>query len=427
MVRRIAYLLMLLVLFSCKKEENDDQGPTISISSPTENQSFTALQSFTIQGAVSDDKNISSITISLRNANNIKVLSSISKTPNTPSYQLNETFGLNDLHLPSGTYTLKISASDGFNQTDKYIPLLINEYPKIRNGLFVFSNTGSTNQAVKLSNTLVASNFSSAFGDFLGGVVNSYYQEVITCPNYTSNLIAQDAVSSLSSWEILNTSSGVPNFTGITINGNELFVAYYNGNIRSYFNGIAPNFNGLSFANSYAKKMHVHDNIIITEQPEISGGKIRLVCYYKVSGVIKDNVELNENVVEMFSFSTNEVVVFTNLGGNGTIKIYYLNTNAITNPFALGAGLITSCTEISRGIYLLAQAGNLIKVNYNNFTYSTYLSGIGANLVKYDSIANEVVVTNGNVLTSYDYSTKSIKSTYTHSNTILAFDFWYNK
>ena len=418
---------MLLVLFSCKKEENDDQGPTISISSPTENQSFTALQSFTIQGAVSDDKNISSITISLRNANNIKVLSSISKTPNTPSYQLNETFGLNDLHLPSGTYTLKISASDGFNQTDKYIPLLINEYPKIRNGLFVFSNTGSTNQAVKLSNTLVASNFSSAFGDFLGGVVNSYYQEVITCPNYTSNLIAQDAVSSLSSWEILNTSSGVPNFTGITINGNELFVAYYNGNIRSYFNGIAPNFNGLSFANSYAKKMHVHDNIIITEQPEISGGKIRLVCYYKVSGVIKDNVELNENVVEMFSFSTNEVVVFTNLGGNGTIKIYYLNTNAITNPFALGAGLITSCTEISRGIYLLAQAGNLIKVNYNNFTYSTYLSGIGANLVKYDSIANEVVVTNGNVLTSYDYSTKSIKSTYTHSNTILAFDFWYNK
>lgn len=427
MVKRIAYLLMLLILFSCKKEENDDQGPTISISSPTDNQSFTALQSFTIQGAVSDDNNISSITISLRNANNIKVLSSISKTPNTTSYQLNEAFVLDDLYLPSGSYTLKISASDGFNQTDKYIPLLINEYPKIRNGLFVFSNTGSTNQAVKLSNTFVASSFSSAFGDFLGGVVNSYYQEVITCPNYSGDLISTDIMTAGTNWSVANFSAAVPNFTGIAKASNEVFIAYYNGNIRSYFNNNTSNYTGTAFASSYARKMFKHDNLLITEQPEISGGKIRLVSYYVVSGAIKDNVELNENVVEMFSFSTNEVVVFTNTGVNGSIKLFNLSTNAIWQPFALGAGLITSCTEISNGIYLIAQNGNLIQVNYNNFTYSTYLSGVGANLVKYDSITNEVVVTNGNVLTNYDYSTKSVKSTYTHSSTILAFDFWYNK
>lgn len=419
---------MLLVLFSCKKEENDSQGPSISISSPTENQSFTALQAISIQGVVTDDKNITSTNISLRNTNNIKVFNTISQSPNTANYQINEQLVLNDLHLPSGIYTLKISATDGFNQTDKYIALLINEYPKIRNGLFVFSNSGSTNQVVKLSNTLVASSFSTSYGDFLGGVVNSFYQQVITCPNYTGNLESQDAVSSSNNWGIVNASSGVPNFTGISNYGNEVFVSYYNGNIRSYFNYPFPNFNSLSFTNSYAKKVHAHDNnIIITEQPEISGGKIRLVSYYKVSGAIKDNVELNENVVEMFSFSTNEVVVFTNTGANGTLKIYHLNTNAISTPFALGTGLITSCTEISNGIYLIAQNGNIVKVNYNNFTYSTYLSGVGANLVKYDSITNEVVVSSGIILTSYDYSTKSVKSTYTHSSTILAFDFWYNK
>lgn len=421
--------MILLVLFSCKKEENDSQGPSISISSPTENQSFTALQTITIQGAVSDDKNISSITISLRNANNIKVLSSISKTPNATSYQLNEAFVLDDLYLPSGSYTLKISANDGVNQTDKYISLLINEYPKIRNGLFVFSNSGSSTQITQLDNTFNTAPFLTVAGDFLGATVSSLSQQVFSCGNVTGNFLASNINTTSQNWMMSNNASGFQHFTSIFLDerDGDVYVGYYNRDIICYKENGIPKYSVQAFVNSFATLLYVHDNnFLITEQQEIATGVTRIVYYY-LTGFLKDNVLLNEDVVSIFSKSSSEVIVFTNAGGNGSIKIFNLSTNAISTPFALGTGLITSCTEISNGIYLIAQNGNIIKVNYNNFTYSTYLSGVGANLVKYDSITNEVVVSSGIILTSYDYSTKSVKSTYTHSSTILAFDFWYNK
>jgi hypothetical protein len=66
-------------------------------------------------------------------------------------------------------------------------------------------------------------------------------------------------------------------------------------------------------------------------------------------------------------------------------------------------------------------------VNLNTFTKSTYLSGVNAQLVKYDAVTNEVLVVNGANLNSYDYNTKIVKNSYIHSNPILAVDFWYNK
>lgn len=428
MLKLMLYFLILIIFFSCKKDEVESNAPSIIITSPVDNQSYTALDIINIQGVVSDNKSVASISISLRNANNIKVLNSISVAPNTPSYQLNLQFPLNDLHMPSGTYTLKITASDGVNQTDKYVGLVIVAYPTVRNGLFVFSNSGTINQVVKLSNSLTPTSFSTSASDFLGGVVNSYYQQVVTCPNYTGNLIAQDVSLASTQWSIVNTSSGVPNYTGIALYENEIFVSYYNSNIKSYQNNNTPKFNAQALLNSYARKLYVHDeDLLITEQPEISGGKIRLVSYYTVSGAVKDNVELNENVVEMFSFSAQEVAVFSNAGGNGNVKLYNLYTNATWQPFALGSGLISAATEISNGIYLIAQNGSVISVNVNTFTTSTYLSNIGADLVKYDKINNEVIVTGGTILTSYDYATKTVKGTYSSPNNILAVDFLYNK
>ena len=428
MIKRMIYLVLLTLFFSCKKEEIDNKSPTISILLPLQNQIFTALDTIQVRGIITDNIGITSFSISLRNSNNINVLLGISKNLSTITYNLNEQIILDDLYLTSGSYTLKMSAFDGVNQTDSYIPLTINEFPKTRNGFFVFSNSGSINQVSKLSNALIATSFSISYGDFLNGLVNSYSHEVITCPSSTGNFSSYDIAVGSENWNLFNNASGLPNFTGIDQYNHEIYVAFYNGNIRSYLNSNVPEFSGFSLVNSYARKFYVHvNNLLITEQPEISGGKIRLVSYYLASGAIKDNVELNEDVVSMFDFSANEVVLFSNASGNGKIKVYNINSNSTWQPFALNTGTISSCTELCRGIYLIAQNGNVITVNMNNFTFSTYLSAVNATIVKYDVVTNEVVVTGGNILTVYDYSTKSIKGTYTHSNIILAFDFWYNK
>jgi hypothetical protein len=420
-------LLLLVFVFSCKKENVDNESPVISINSPISYQVFNAMSSIPVQGTVSDNNAIVSIFISLRDANNIRVGGVVTLNPTVSSVTIAEQLLLDDLYLKSGIYTLKISASDGVNQTDKYIDVMINEFPKSRNGLFVFSNSGSTTQVVKLDNTLSSTNFSSVAGDFLSGNINSINQQLYSCGKSSGKLVAYNVASATIDWQVSNTASGLPYFTSITQHEQEVYVGYYNRDIKSFTKSGGQAFSAQAFVNSYADELFVHNNsLLISEQPEISGGITRLVTYY-LTGFVKDNILLNEDVKAMFSFSANEVVLFTNAAGTGKILVYNIASNSTWQPFALNSGAITSATAISNGVYLVTQNGEVNLVNLNTFTKSTYLSTVNAQLIKYDAVTNEVIVAEGNTLTSYDYSTKTIKGNYIHTDSILAFDFWYNK
>jgi len=420
-------LLLLVFLFSCKKENVDNESPVISISTPVSYQVYAAMSSIAIQGTVSDNNTVVSVFISLRNSNNIIVGNSLSINSTTSVVKLNEQLLLDDLYLKSGIYTLKISASDGVNQTDRYIDVTINEFPKSRNGLFIFSNSGSTTQVVKLDNTLNSTNFTSVGGDFLSGSINSFNQQVYSCGKNSGNLVAYNVASATLDWQVNNTASGLPFFTSVTQHEQEVYVGYYNRDIKSFNKNGGQNFYAQAFVNSYADELFVHNNsLLISEQPEISGGITRLVSYY-LTGFVKDNILLNEDVKAMFSFSANEVVLFTNAAGTGKILVYNIASNSTWQPFALNSGAITSASAISNGVYLVTQNGEVNLVNLNIFTKSTYLSTVNAQLVKYDAVTNELIVAEGNSLTSYDYSTKTIKGNYNHTDSILAFDFWYNK
>lgn len=420
-------LLFLVCCFSCKKETNDNQPPVITINSPKANQSFGAIGTIKIEAMVADNEKLTSVYIALRDANNINVGNTISLSPNSKSINLSEELVLTDKYLKSGFYTLKVSANDGENQTDKYVDISITEFQRSRNGLVVFSNSGFATEITKLNNSFNSSLLSSVSGDFLDGALNSYNQQVLSCGNVSGNLISFDVLTATQSWNVNNLNAGFPYFTSFAQHQNEVFVGYYNRDIKSFNQHGNQSFSAQAFVNSYVKKLYVHqDNLLITAQHEISGGTSRLVVYY-LSGFMKDNMVLNEDVRSFFSFSTNEIVLFSNAFSTGKLLVYNILTNATWQPFALSAGEITSATEISNGVYLVTQNGNINLVNLNTYTTSVYLSGINAQLVKYDAVTNEVVAACGNILKSFDYSTKTLKNSHTSSNQILAFDFWYNK
>ncbi|MBV6483792.1 MAG: hypothetical protein KF732_09475 [Flavobacteriales bacterium] len=428
---RTTYILLVgflsIILFSCKKESNDNQPPNLTINSPKANQSFNALEFITIEGVVSDNEKISSIIIALRDNNNINVGKTISLVPNTPIVTLSEQLILDDKYLKSGAYTLKISVSDGINQVDKYINVNINEVPKSRNGLFIFSNSGSTTQVVKLDNTLMPTSFKNISGDFLAGQVNSTNQQVISCGKNSGDLIALNIANSSPDWQIANLNAGFPFFTSFAQHYQDVFVGYYNRDIKRFNPNGIQSLSAQAFVNSYVNKFFVHENnLLITSQNEISGGTTRLVTYY-LTGFVKDNVLLNEEVIAFFSYSTNEIALFTNSMGNGKLLVYNILSNSTWNSFTLLTGTITSATEFRKGVYLVTQNGKVNLIDLNTYTKSTYLATANAQIVKYDATTNEVLVVEGNTLTTYDYPTKTIKGTYTHTDSILAVDFWYNK
>lgn len=427
-LRKYIEFIFVLALFGCIKEDVDMVKPIITITTPLTGNSFSVPQNIIVHGSISDDQIVESIDISLYDINNIAVSQSVHITPKQKTYSLNEQIVLNDIHLKGGTYQLTISASDGDNTSKKFIELTINEYPKKRNGLFAFSNNGSNTVITQLDSIFNATFFQTLTGDFLGCFVNSYNQEVVICGKNTGNLVGMDISSKALKWNINNNASGQSHFTGISNTQNEVFIGYYNRTIQSYKSNGTPNYSAQAFVNSYSEQTFVHqDYLFFSEQPEISSSIVRLVVYYMASGLEKQQMIINEDVIDMFSYSENELTIFTNDGGTGAIRVYDVNQNSVWQPFTLNTGLIKDATEITTGIYIIIQNGDLIQVNRSAFTKTTYLSGINAEKVKYDSLTNQLFVVTGSTLKVYDYSSKTLVYTYNHPTTISDFDFWYNK
>lgn len=430
MSQQLKYLCwaVIITMMACKKDPINNSKPIISITSPNSSQYYTALDTILISGQVSDDELISSITISLKDVNNVSVVQSISIFPQSKEHTIHEKMYLNNIHLNNGQYTMNVAANDGENVAQKFINVNINAFPKTRKGVFLFSNNGTTTNITKLDNAFNASIFQTSSGDFLKGVVNSYDQEIINCGSATGDLTGYAISTGQLLWSVNNNATGFAFFTGVSATKNEVFVSYYNRTIQSYLSGGIPKFSAQAFTSSYSDQTVVHnDELFISEQPEVSGTDIRLVAYYMSSGIEKQQMLLNEDVQSMFSFSENELVLFNNVGGTGVIKVYDISQNSVWQPFTLYSGAIDDVTEISNGVYVVVQNGNLSVVDRNNFSKLPYLSGIGANKVKYDSITNQLFVVRGSVLEVYDYSSKTIITTYAHTDTIKEVAFWYNR
>lgn len=420
--------VFLIFFMSCEKDVIDDEIPSISIVSPVKGQFYSVGDTIYIQGKVTDNNSVQNISIALNDDNNIATGNTINLTVNSSDYVINEMLVLENHQMTSGLYNLTVRANDGTNSISKYIELNISEYPKKRNGFILFSNNGGSTSVTKLDSLLNVSQLYSVSGDFLGGVVNDKNQEVISCGFLSGNLQAYNLEISFPNWNILNNAAGQAHFTGIFKYNNQIYIAYFNQNIQSYLKSGIPNYSSQAIPNFYAENMIVHNNqLLITEQKHKTISETRIVAYYLATGIEKQNVVINEDVVQSYTYSPNEVVVFSNAIGNGNIKIFDINQNSLWQPFNLNSGLIEDCTEISLGQYIIIQNGDLILVDYINYTKSTYLIGVNAEKVEYDYLNNQLIIVSGNELSIYDYPSKTKMTSYINSEAISDFDIWYNK
>ena len=425
MNRWLIYFIFILslFLFSCSKEK-DNFRPTINITSPYHLQNINGIDTIKINATIKDNHNIESVQVSLRDQNNNVVLSTINRTPNTSTYEINEWFFLDDIHLPSGQYYFSFSASDGTNTALETVDVEINEHPKLRQGIFIADNNGSTTNITYLSNSYTSSFYNSYSGNFLGIYVNSYHQQLNIAPSSTGNLTAVNLSSSSNAWStnVLST------LTGFYSDQEYSYVGQYDGNLKRYNTSGAFNFHGTAISNFYIEEIATHENYLVTEQQAIATSDVQLALTWLSSGAPFQQATINEDVLGIYSMNSNTIVLLTNNSSNlGNLIFYDISTGLPGSPFSINTGNIDACVEISTGIYLVAENGDLTTINAGNFSKSTYLNGVTANNLKYDYLTNELFVINGNQITIYDYSGKTVKGNYSHGSAIIDLDFWYNK
>jgi Bacterial Ig domain len=95
--KRMKYLLplfLLILLQACSKNEKlkDNELPVVTITSPNNNQVFSAGEMVTIKGTLSDNQKLTEVHVHIYNNSTGALLIDIHLSPGSATYNLNESF-----------------------------------------------------------------------------------------------------------------------------------------------------------------------------------------------------------------------------------------------------------------------------------------------------------------------------------------------
>lgn len=434
MNHKFLYIIFVVFLISCSKDK-DDISPVITINSPISMQQVNEGDIIQISGTITDDQNIESVTISLRDNQNTPVLTRITKTPDKTgvrSYTINIPYSFDNLQMEGGQYDFKITAYDGENMSEKYIPIRYEESEKFREGIFVIGNSGNFASVYLVENNFNSSFYRNISGDFMGAALDPYNQQLINVSKMIGSISATGLEFGNELWSVpVLGNPPTPFYTGFYYYDQHIYLGKRNGGVQGYDRNGNPDFTAGTSVNYFMESAFIHDDeyFIMEEQGIVSGssGSISLAWLY--SGDVIQHTAINSDIKGMYSSIGNTVVLLANDASlNAEILFYDVLTGGINSPFNISSlGKIDDCLEISNGVYLIAATGNLTLVDINSFSTFGYLLGVPAEKIWIDKLADELYVANGSLLTIYDFSDRTIKGTYTHTESIKEVVFWYNK
>ena len=418
----------IIFILSCSKDK-DNIKPTIAVHSPVYMQQINGNDTLHILASVSDNRNIEWVRVTLKNSDGVPVLSTVSKNPNTKEYEFNVSYFFNDIHLTSDQYYFAFKASDGENISSAYVDILFDETPRVRNGIFVFSNNGNVTDFTVLDSNYNGTYYNAVNGDFLGAEVNSYDQQLIHASGISGSISAIDLSSGSVAWsEPIISSPPTIYYTSFSYESGLAYLGKWNETIYSYDKNGNSNYITNTTSGFYLMATKVHeDKYLVTVQHSISGNNVNLVLYWMASGVFAQQYSLNEEVIGIYSYNSEIILITNDASANGKIDFYNTSVGQSSSPFTINVGYIDDCIEVDNGVYLIVNNGDITLINVNNYSTLPYLTGIAANKIKYDFLTNELMVISGNTLSIYDFNSKSLKGTYNHSSNILDVAFWYNK
>jgi hypothetical protein len=427
----ILTFILIGFVFSCKKKDADQTGPKITFSSPVFNQSFHVNDYVHVQATVTDETNLSTISVSLLddqlNPAHITVAVSVS----SPSTNIDLYYALDNIHLETGTYYILITASDGSNVARVRQKIFVNGIPKVVKKIVVVSSSNSS----QTNMSFVDSAFSSIIpyrifsGDYIGSSVSSYYQQVYMSGNYTGNFTGIKLENNSVKFSVSPIVSSSPYFTGFFNTDKINYIARYDGFLRGYDYTGNPVYNASARSGFYVKHFCFNSNYLIAEEKEITSSSKNLITFY-TTGTSLQQTPLNQDVVEFCEKDYANVFVFGNVAGQGVIQLFDRINNHLWSPYnyPLDTGSILSAVKIDANTYLIGHSnGTIYKYEFQNSSMTSYLTGYSAVKLKYDELNNELYVVEGNRISTFDYPTKMFHHSVNSSEQILDIHLLYNR
>lgn len=174
------------LLLGCRKE-SDSKPPVIVISSPSEGDTFYYLNTIIVHAEISDDSRLDKIIVEVTNSANTRFLESYAINPEDRTQTVHWTTALDDLYLESGTYFIKITASDGENESIEFQEIQLIGAPRILERVCIIRADGATTAVDTLQGNVPVAWFNDPSNYAFGGI-DSRTNHLVMCGTDPSQL-----------------------------------------------------------------------------------------------------------------------------------------------------------------------------------------------------------------------------------------------
>ncbi len=422
------YLLITVALFAWGCRQTDETPPSIQISSPDAMSNFDVGSLIDVVGSVADETRLEWVKIELVDNNSQVVASAISINPDIPSIDFHKAIVVDDVHLESGNYFIKVSAFDGENTASEFVEITLNEIPLQLSGAYIVTSSGSSSYEVyeidSMGNTVFLKNYS---GEFTDATSNSYHQYLTFVGGANGNLWSMDPESNINLWNLPVQSTVFPYFSKI-ITDNEDHLTYASlgdGQVAGYNKDGVGVYNAYSGVGYRPEDLHVQGEYLFSEQVG-SAGAVKLSLYHTSTGILYQELQVDKDLVGFSERNSDEVFVFMNDAGQGEMHVYGVSGNYFWEPHSVPVGAINDVARVDANEVVIAHESGLLRYTYTNNSMINIVPGINPSNVSYDSLNDVLLVGVGNEVRYYD-RLGNLVNTVSHTGVVDAVLLYYNK
>ncbi|MBP7450646.1 MAG: hypothetical protein KA817_11445 [Flavobacteriales bacterium] len=405
--RYAACLWLLACVPGCRKEV-DDEAPTVRILSPAPGSIVQVPATVTVTVAVNDERSLSSLVVSIADADGVPVAPSVLHVPSGRSQTVELELSITDEQITSGTYQLIARASDGTNDARAYSALTVLEASLRTKGVLIAPRKGVAPATIMELDDDGNVNEWGSLPDM--GELSVIGHSVFATGSIIAPLQRREHEGVV--WTMLapngtQVSSEAPFFHGLRVDPTDgrTYVGQVDGIIRGYSATGDAVFNGMSLPGHQSRTTVVLDDRLMSAALRTSDGQWSLVGHSLIGGEVLNDIPLDLAPVRLVALGNDRVLVFGQ-DGNGTriLSLHVLIGGPIEHAQLASVQLRDVVTSPAND-HFLALSNGIMRYRHSTFTLEPVRTDIDAHALAWDPVNGVLYAAAGNSLLRLDPAT----------------------
>ena len=380
-------MLVLVVFHSCK-DKKDEEAPKVIVESPYENQTFSTVDTIPVVAQITDNEQITSVSVSLIDENFGGLGIERSYAASGSSVNFGVDFVIEEPFLSSGTYYIAVRGKDGENIGTGYVKIQLTAIQRVIENYIVVTNN-STRAQVFIGADINSIIQKTEFTMDLRGAAFNYRQDIL---GLAGGVIGDAGFYEIEEFAALQTipgygTSSLPYFLGLdySVSTERFLLMQRDPQIRVLDKNVLPILSIELAPNFLPEQTFTVSEDIFVEQKSLTSPN-RILARFAPSGLLLNTYSVSGTAREVSRKSDQESFVWVD-GQEGT-RLVILNyaTNLLAEVYTRPGEALYAAKEIEKGVFLISTSTGLYRYAYSGGGTSVLNQSVKPKELYYDDL-----------------------------------------